>query len=183
MFKDYFANNGMCYTIRPLPILKRDELTVRYNNFNKYKKISVQIIDKKLEYNLKQILSLYNLDINNFDVSEFDSLIVDYILPVNFSKLTYDEPLKKSKKAPPKNEEEDEDAMSKLYASVWAITENAGDALYMINNLPAEFLLNVINYRVKDLERMYMTEEDKRKREKQDIKQKFLDKAGGISKL
>lgn len=180
MFKDYFANNGMCYTIRPLPLLKREELTTRYNTFNKYKKIGVQIIDKTIEYNLKQILALYELDINNFDVSEFDDLIVNYILPVNFSKLTYDEKPTNKKTSESEKKNPEENYLEKLFASVWAITENAGDALYLINNIPAEFLLNIINYRVEDLEKMYMTEDDKRKKEKQEMRQKFLDKGEGI---
>lgn len=187
MFKDYKSLNNQWYTFRPLPLFKREELSKRFNQFNKLKKISVQVVeDDFAEYNLKMILELYDLKIDNFELEEIDSLIVDYILPVNYNamelkKTTLDSTIKsvieKSNKKDEDGDEDDLDILSKLFTSVWGICDNAGDALYMIERIPADILMNTIKYRSEDLERIYSTPEEKQKKSQKSIKEQLMKKA------
>jgi hypothetical protein len=180
MFKDYLSKNGNWYTFDGLNLYKREELSIRFNTFIKTKKISVQILDNTdMEYNLRRILALYGLTLEEFEIDEVDRLILDYIIPVNFSVIDKDIP-KANSKNKKSNEEEDEDRqklLSRLISSVWAICENAGDAVYLIDKMPAEILLEVIKNRSEDLEKMYMSKEDRQKKEQKRIKDDLINKS------
>lgn len=179
MFKDYKSKNNKWYTFRPLPLFKREELSKRFNNFDKLRKISAQILDDDFyEYNLIKILELYNLDFNEFEIEELDDLLLNYILKVNYSDLELQKPklesLIKERNKHKISEHEESEIMSKLFSSIWGICENAGDALYMVDKLPADLLLSTIKNRSEDLEKMYSTEKDKQKKEQKNLKEQLL---------
>ena len=178
MYKDYQSLNGNWYTFRPLPIFQREELSKRFNTFNKYKKISIQIVNNPLlEYNLKKILDLYDLNLDDFEVNELDDLILNNIIKVNFSVIEYKKPdLNKKQPAKPValDQEEEDNSISKLFSSIWGICDNAGDALYMMEKIPAEILLSTI--KAEELERIYSTDKDKKKKEQKSIKEQLLKK-------
>lgn len=176
MFKDYLSKRGNWYTFEGLNLYKREELSVRFNSFIKTRKISQQILDNlDAEYNLRKILSLYNLSLDEFEIEEIDSLILDYIVPINFSVVE-----KTIYSGADLDGDGDGDAdnrqkvLAQLISSVWAICDNAGDALYMLERMPAEMLLEVIKNRSEDLEKMYMSKEDKQKKEQKRIKEELL---------
>lgn len=177
MFVDYKTKAGKWITFKPLPLIKREELSKRFNSFNKFIPISHQIVDSdEMEYNLSQILLLYGLDLNEFSIDEIDTLISDYIIKVNFSqkdlkKINISDISKSNAKT-----EESEDIISRLLTSLWGICENAGDAIYMLDKLPADILLETIKLRSEDLERMYMTDDEKRKKEQKQMREQLMKK-------
>lgn len=178
MFKDYVSKGGNWYTFEGLNLYKREELSIRFNTFKKNKKISVQILDdSNMEYNLRRILSLYGLKLEEFEIEEIDSLILDYIIPINFSVIEKTVSKVNSDGDGEEEEENRQKLLSKLISSVWAICDNAGDAIYLIDKMPAEILLEVIKNRSEDLENMYMSKEDKQKREQRKIKEELLRKS------
>lgn len=176
MYKDYRAKSGKWYTFRPLPLLVREELTQRFNLFNKFTPISKQIVSSDLlEYNLINILKLYNLDINEFDLSEIDDLLINNIITVNYdqSEIKREVSVKDIKGNTGDNPE---NIMPKLISSIWGICDNIGDALYLIEKLPADMLINTIKNRSEDLERIYSSDKDKQKKAQKSIKQELLKK-------
>lgn len=179
MFKDYLAKNGNYYTFRGLNLYGREELSIRFNSFIKTKKISVQILDNsEMEYNLRRILALYDLKLEEFEIEEIDSLILDYIIPINFSVVEKTVSKVNYKEGDKEDEEENrQKILAQLISSVWAICDNAGDALYMLEKMPAEMLLEVIKNRSEDLEKMYMSKEDKQKKEQKKIKEELINKS------
>lgn len=180
LYKDYLSKKGKYYTFEGLNLYKREELSERFNAFQKTKKISVQILDNfDMEYNLRRILSLYNLTLEEFEIEEIDSLILDYIIPINFTIV--EKTIYKIKEDSEKNSDNDRlKILSQLVSSVWAICDSAGDALYMLDRMPAEMLLDVVKNRSEDLEKMYSTKEDKQKKEQKRIKEELLKKAKGV---
>jgi len=178
MFKDYLSKRNNWYTFEGLNLYKREELSIRFNTFEKTKKISIQILDNSdMEYNLRKILSLYNLTLEEFEIEEIDSLILDYIIPINFSVIEKNVSSVNSKNVNIDKEEDRQKLLAQLVSSVWAICDSAGDALYMINNMSAEMLLDVIKNRSEDLEKMYMSKEDKQKKEQKRIKDDLINKS------
>lgn len=181
MYKDYKSYNDKWYTIRPLPLFKREELSKRFNYFNKLKKISVQVLEEDdKEYNLRMILELYNLSLDDFELEEIDNLIINYILAVNYNSTELKKPsLESILKELAKEEfnKDESDLISKLFASVWGICNNAGDAIYMLEKIPAEMLMNTIKHRSEDLEKIYSTPEEKQKKIQKSLKEELLKKA------
>lgn len=172
-YSDYRSKAGIWYTFRPLNVLKREELASRFNSFDKSMTIAEQLVVDELGgvvHNLKQILKLYDLDICEFEFEEFDELLVEHLLKVNYSELKYDELSIESEKAASKKEDYG-DILTNLISSTWGITESAGDAMYLIEKLPAELLIEVIKKRSEVLEKVYSTDEDKRKKQTKDIKE------------
>lgn len=173
MYKDYLSKGGKWYSFTGLNLYKREELATRFNKFKRYRKISQQVIeDEELEYNLSKILDLYSLTLEEFDISEIDSLILNYIIPINFSVI--DNSAAVASSGTDMGEENRQEILAKLISSIWSICDNAGDALYMIEKMPAETLLDVIKNRSEDLERMYMSKEDRQKLDQKKIKDELM---------
>ena len=174
MYKDYLSKGGKWYSFTGLNLYKREELATRFNKFKRYRKISQQVVeDEELEYNLSKILDLYSLTLEEFDISEIDSLIINYIIPINFSTI---DNIASSGSGSNMVEENRQEVLAKLISSIWSICDNAGDALYMIDKMPAETLLDVIKNRSEDLERMYMSKEDRQKLDQKKIKDELMNK-------
>lgn len=167
-YSDYRSKAGVWYTFRPLNVLKREELASRFNSFDKSMTIAEQLVADetgRVVHNLKQILKLYDLDICEFEFEEFDELLVEHLLKVNYSELKYEEESLK------RDDNNYENILTNLISSTWGITESAGDAMYLIERLPAELLIGVIKKRSEVLEKIYSTDEDKRKKQTKDIKE------------
>lgn len=183
MYLDYKTKNGIWITFRPLPLIKREELSSRFNTFNKFIPISQQVLENdSLEYNLKQIFRLYDLDINDFDIDEIDDLLINFIIKVNYRESELktqkvEDFLIKSESKLENNAKED--VIPQLISSLWGLCENAGDAIYMLDKLPADVLLDTIKFRSETLEQMYMTDEDKRKKEQKKLREELLKSSGG----
>lgn len=182
MFLDYKTKNGEWFTLYPLPLLKREELSKRLNKFNKFIPISQQILDSdELEYNLKRIISLYNLDINAFNIEEIDNFINEFLIKVNYSpkeltKQKLSDFIKKSPGAINPNPDDSMEIISKLFTSLWGICDNAGDAIYMLDKLPADMLLDTVKQRSADLKEMYMTDDEKRKNKQKEMIKEMKEK-------
>lgn len=182
MYKDYKTTNGKWITFRPLPLIKREELSKRFNSFNKFVPINHQVLENDyLEYNLRQILLLYNLDLDNFDINEIDNLLIDYIVKVNFResevKKQKIEDLVSQGGNNKKSNDSEMDIIPQLLSSLWGLCDNAGDAIYMLDKLPADTLLDTIKYRSEALELMYMSEDDKKKKEQKKLKEELMKKS------
>lgn len=176
LYKDYCSLAGKWYTFRPLPLMKREELSRRFNNFDKTISIKEQLLlddSGRIFYNIKQIFALYNINVEEFTIKELDDVLINYILTVNFEALQYEQP----KINQSSDKESDKDILSLILNSTWGVCDSAGDAMYLINNLPADLLLETIRLRSEDLERMYSTEKEKRKREAKKVKEMLIEKA------
>jgi hypothetical protein len=126
--------------------------------------------DDYVYYTISQILALYGLNIDDLDIDEIDTIFLEYIIPVNFRAVSYESP-----ELPTNN---DEDTISVLLNSVWGVCDNAGDAMYLMDKLPAEILLQTVTLRAKDLERIYSTDKQKRDKEGKKLKEQLLKNHG-----
>lgn len=184
IFSDYKSLAGTWYTFRPLNVLKREELSQRFSKLSRASSIFNQLIDDQdgcVEYNIKQMLSLYDIQLDEFEIEELDELFLDHILKVNFSALNNEETSleEMERKANEKVDGADEDILSDLLSSTWGICDSAGDALFMIEKLPAEMLLSTLKKRANVLEEIYSTDESRRKKAVNEVKNQLLNEMRG----
>lgn len=183
IYKDYLSLAGVWYTIRPLSLMKREELTRRFNSLDKTFSIKEQILlddeNGSVLFNISQILKLYDLTIDEFSITELDNFLIRNILLVNFELLQYDNPKEHLVKDDGGNRYDsgDKDLLSLIINSTWGVCDSAGDAMYLINNLPADILLETIRLRSEDLEKMYSSEKDRRKKDSRKLKEELINKA------
>lgn len=176
LYKDYKSKTGKWYTFRPLPLIKREELSRRFNTFDKTISLREQLLldeNGAIIFNIRRILELYDLSLEEFTISEIDDLLINFMLTVNYEALQFEKPVDKSSTPPP----DDKDILSVILNSAWGVADSAGDAMYLVNNLPADILLETMKLRSEDLERMYSTDKDRKKKESKKLKEEMARKA------
>lgn len=177
IYSDYRSLSGVWYTFRPLNVLKREELSKRFNKLSNAESIKSQLIleeDGAVAWNIQQMLNLYGLSLEEFDIEELDTLFLEHILKVNFSELIYDDD--KIKKVKEREDSEESKILAELISGAWGICDSAGDAIYMVEKLPADLFLSTLKERAADLERIYATEETKKKKATKKLKDELLAK-------
>lgn len=178
IYSDYRSLAGKWYTFRPLSVISREELARRFNSFNRALSIKSQLSDDEdgaIYWNLSQILKLYGLTIDEFEIEELDTLLVDHLLRVNYGEIDEKNYGYEKQKSQSQIDPANANILADLISGTWGITESAGDAMYLVKELPAELLIETIKKRAEALERIYATDEDKRKKQTGDIKNQLKD--------